>query len=134
MANAHAPASRSDRPTAKDVTPELVHVVAPPHTRESDIKKAAFLLGALGKFEHFFSMKTFEACYAATYAVWSSSAILALDFVLKGIRFFPHAPDAPAKAKLLTLDKLIPLREERELDANISAGTLLWSVESLKKL
>ena len=90
-------------------------------------------MGTFGKFECAMSTKTLDACYAATYQA-RSPVLLASDFVLEGIRFFPYTLDVPAKAKILTLDDLIPLKEERKLAATINAGALLGSKQWLKKL
>jgi alkylated DNA repair dioxygenase AlkB len=124
--------TKSVVPKVQDGAPELVHVVAPPHARESEVKKVALLLGTLRSFERIAAAASLDSCFAATY-MQRHSAVLASDFALEGVRFYPHAPDPHAKGKLLNLDDTIA-QHERELAATISAGTLLGSRESMKAL
>ena len=124
--------TRTAVPKVQDGVPELVHIVAPPHARESEVKKVALLLGTLRSFERIAAAASLDSCFAATY-VQRQSAVLASDFALEGVRFYPHAPDPHAKSELLNLDDTIAAHE-RELAAAISAGTLLGSRESMKAL
>ena len=87
--------TRTAVPKVQDGVPELVHIVAPPHARESEVKKVALLLGTLRSFERVAAAASLDSCFTATY-MQRQSAVLASDFALEGVRFYPHAPDPHA--------------------------------------